>query len=344
VDKFEARLAVHAVGRRMLSAAVRRLPLTLSDALRRGAATGTDSRWSPANHRVVSTLRLGGIPARASTFVLADNPELTFVNADSLVLRQLYWLGQRGWEPELLPPWLHLCSRASSIVEIGANVGYYTVQGARAAPHARYVAVEPHPVAADILLANLRLNGIDSVRLIRAAAVGPTDATLVQLRVPRQDHFAAPAGGFVGSASELPAHLSHHIAEVIETPAVNIEELLTGTDLIKLDVEGYEHALLSAAEEYLREYRPSIVVEVLRGTPRLRALLSSLCTHSGFRFYAPSPSGLVEVHPQRIADVDLRKEFQTRDVILTCWEMPSPLLAASAAAPAAGGRSPSLDG
>lgn len=327
MDKFEARLAVHAVGRRMLSAAVRRLPLTVSDAMRRGAAAATDSRWSRANDRMVSTFRLGGVPARASTFVLPDNPRLTFVNADSLVLRQLYWLGQRGWEPELLPVWLHLCGQASSIVEIGANVGYYTVQGAVAAPHADYVAVEPHPVAAEALLANLRLNGIDSVRLIRAAAVERAEATPVQLRVPRQDHFAAPAGGFVGSSSELPAHLSRHIAEVIETPAVGVEELVTGAGLIKLDVEGYEHALLSAAEDYLREYRPTIVVEVLHGTPRLRALLASLCTDSAFRFYAPSPSGLVDVPPQRIPDVDLRKEFQTRDVILTCSEIPRHLLA-----------------
>lgn len=318
-------MAVRAVGRRAFSSFVRHLPLLATNALRERAARPTGSRWDRLNDRLVSGLRLGGIPAQAKTFTLADRPELTFVNADSLVLRQVYWLGERGWEPELLPWWRHLCRSASSILEIGANVGYYTVQGALVGSGARYVALEPHPVAAQHLLRNLSLNGITWVEFLRAAAVATTDATTVQLRIPQQDHFAAPAGGFVGDSSELPPHLSHHVAEVIDTPAVNIAALVVGADLIKMDVEGYEHTLLSAMESYLRLHRPTIVVEVLHGTPKLRELLTSLCTDSGYRFYVPSPGALVDLAPKRIRDVDLREIFQTRDVILSCSKLPRDL-------------------
>ena len=34
------------------------------------------------------------------------------------------------------------------MLELGTNVGYFAVQGGRAAPGARYVAVEPHPLSA----------------------------------------------------------------------------------------------------------------------------------------------------------------------------------------------------
>jgi hypothetical protein len=47
----------------------------------------------------------------------------------------------------------------------------------------------------------------------------------------------------------------------------------SAVDLLKPDVEGQEHALLAACREHLRARRPTVVVEVLPGTARLRRLL-----------------------------------------------------------------------
>jgi hypothetical protein len=52
---------------------------------------------------MLRALREGGIPRAVSTFRLVDNPDLAFVAADSLVLAQVYWYGEEGWEPALLP-------------------------------------------------------------------------------------------------------------------------------------------------------------------------------------------------------------------------------------------------
>src|SRR5215212_6643397 len=93
--------------------------------------------------------------------------------------------------PRLLPWWRHCCTRASAVLELGANVGYFTVQGATAAPGARYVAVEPHPVSAGVCRANLALNGIGSVELLEAAAVPGAGPSAVELQVPA-DQLATP--------------------------------------------------------------------------------------------------------------------------------------------------------
>ena len=50
-------------------------------------------------------LRRGGIPAGVTTFSLRDNRGADVRNAVSLVLRQLYWFGEQGWEPQLVPWW-----------------------------------------------------------------------------------------------------------------------------------------------------------------------------------------------------------------------------------------------
>src|SRR5262245_60009895 len=140
-----AAAAVHLATTSMLAALVRRLSPRFADSLRRrSAAPGELPRPVRA---IRGVLRRGGVPPAVRSFVLADNTALRFTNVDSLVTQQLYWFGEQGWEPELLPWWKHLCRRAHSIVELGANIGYFTVQGSMVAPHARYVGVEGHPVA-----------------------------------------------------------------------------------------------------------------------------------------------------------------------------------------------------
>jgi FkbM family methyltransferase len=303
--------------RRLAAGAVRRLPVTVADRLR-GAVTATPrSRRSRARDAVLQALRRGGIPAGVATFTLPDNRELAFVNHESLVLHQLYWFGELGWEPQLLPWWRRFCGRASGILELGANVGYFTVQGARAAgPRARYVAVEPHPVSAGVCRANLDLNRVGSVELVTAAAVAGTGGPAAELRVPR-DQLATPTVAFLGAGTELPEPMGRHVTRTIPVPAVDVRSLLPGVDLLKLDVEGQEHALLAASRDHLRAHRPTVVVEVLPGTVRLRRLLVDLCRDDGYRCYMPRPDALVRLEPADLLGAALGDRYGGQDVILS---------------------------
>jgi FkbM family methyltransferase len=300
-------------GRRLLTGVVSRLPPAAVAPLRRAPVRPALAR--PVLRMARELLGRGGIPRAVATFALADNPELSFVNADSLVLRQLYWFGEQGWEPELLPWWRYLCRRAASILELGANVGYFTVQGARAAPRARYVAVEPHPVSLRVCRENLALNGIHSVRLLGAAATPDHLRPTTELIIPR-DQLRTPTVAFLPGGSELPRQMAGRAATAIEVPAVDVRSLLDGVDLLKIDAEGQEHALLEAAWPQLRTFRPALLVEVLPGTRRLRDLLARLCTELGYRCYVPQGSHLVPLPPARLAGVHLQREYATNDLVL----------------------------
>jgi FkbM family methyltransferase len=201
------------------------------------------------------------------------------------------------------------------VVELGANIGYFAVQGGRAAPGTRHVAVEPHPYSAEICRTHLALNSVTSVELIEAAAVDSPALASVALSVPA-DQQATPTIAFLADDSELPSELARDVDAVLDVPAINLRSLLDGVDLIKLDVEGQEHVLLAAARDHLRAAHPTLFVEVLPGTTRLRALLADLCTSDGYRCFAASWEGLVEVAPERLATVRLMQEFGCQDVIL----------------------------
>ncbi len=302
--------------RRMTAGVVRRLPVTVADRLRGPVTAPPQSRRHRAHHALLHVLRRGGIPAAVTTFTLGDNRELRFVNAQSLVLHQLYWLGEQGWEPQLLPWWRRFCRRSAAILELGANVGYFTVQGAKAGPHARYIAVEPYPASARVCRANLELNQVESVELVTAAAVAHTERPAVQLHVP-WDQLATPTVAFIGADSELPEPMRRRITQTIAVSAVDVRSLLPGIDLFKLDVEGQEHALLAAGREHLRTRKPTVFVEVLPGTVRLRQLLADLCRHDGFHCYVPRADSLVRLEIADILDAPLLDRYGCQDVILS---------------------------
>jgi FkbM family methyltransferase len=301
---------------RMTAGVVRRLPVPVAERLREPAAGPPRSARRRARDALLQVLRRGGIPAGVTTFTLADNRELRFVSAESLVLHQLYWFGERGWEPQLLPWWRRCCGHASAILELGANVGYFTVQGAKAGPQARYVAVEPYPASARVCRANLELNRVESVELVTAAAVARPEAAAVELRVPA-DQLAAPTVAFVGADSELPERMRRRVTRTISVPAVDVRALLSGIDLLKLDVEGQEHALLAAGREHLRARKPTVFVEVLPGTARLRRLIADLCRDDGFSCYVPVADALVRLEIPDILGAGLLERYGGQDVILS---------------------------
>ena len=296
------------------------MPVPVADGLRRLLAPGDGS---PARLRRALLRRLsrGGIPRAVSRFHLVDNPDLEFVATDSQVLEQLYWAGEQGWEPEVLPWWRAFCRRSRSVLELGTNVGYFAVQGGRAAPDVRYVAVEPHPVSAETCRTHLALNGVTSVELIQAAAVDGPAPSAVRLHVPA-DQAATPTVAFLSPDTELPAELARDIAAVLEVPAVDVRSLVDGVDLIKMDVEGQEHVLLAARRDHLRESRPALFVEVLVGTAQLRALLAELCAADGYRCYALGRQGPVELDGDQLATARLMETYGCQDVLLCAGALP----------------------
>lgn len=207
-----------------------------------------------------------------------DRRDLRFAPTDSFVMDAVYWQGVGGYEGMLARLWASLCESRHQVLEIGANVGLYTVVGGKAGMPAltRYTAVEPMPAIAEALRRNLALNRIDNVEVIEAAAV-PDSAQRVVLGVP-DAHRGAPTGAQVIGATEAP---KHHNA-TLTVAARNFADLARCCDLIKIDAEGLEAALLESAMPVLRQSRPTMIVEVLPSSERLAALVVRMAREIGY--------------------------------------------------------------
>jgi FkbM family methyltransferase len=254
------------------------------------------------------------------SFSVVDRPEVRLVAADSLVIRRLFWLGEQGYEASEAAWWRWFCERSERILELGANVGYYTVQGGLVAPNAAYVAVEPHPHVAEVLRENLRLNDLGRIQVVEAAAVGTKVEPTMELLLTDRDHYGAPTGAYLRAGAE---GVTREASSSVTVELVEARHLFDGVDLVKLDTEGHEGEILSSVEDHLRRCRPTLFVELGEGTPALRHLLTELCRSSGYRPYIVNSPRLEPLAVQELAAVSPLARSDTRDVILTTTSMES---------------------
>ena len=152
----------------------------------------------------------------------------------------------------LLERWL---SPGDVFVDIGAHWGIYTLGASRAVgPQGRVIAVEPNPASADIIEAQLTINGVRNCRLHRVG-LSSQPAELV-LRMPAgTDHSWCTFRPLeqAGQGVAVPVHRAD--ALLGDLPADrNI--------LVKIDTEGYEHQVLRGFGELANLSRIAFVLEV----------------------------------------------------------------------------------
>lgn len=247
-------------------------------------------------------------------FALGGSPEIRLEGSDSLVAKLLYWYGADGYEGAEAVYWRRACASATNVLELGANIGYYTVQGATANPHCRYRTVEPHPASAAAVRRNVVRNGLRNVEVVEAAAVGRRGLGPMELSVPAQDRYALPAGAFLRDGGEGVAHLGERATVTVDTVAM--EDLIDDVDLLKLDIEGHEADVLEPVLETLLRTGPTIFLEVrMAEVPRLRRMILQFA-RSGWVVFAIGSESLHLVTVDELEDDAGLPRYGSRDLVL----------------------------
>jgi FkbM family methyltransferase len=143
---------------------------------------------------------------------------------------------------------LHVLRQTDLFVDIGANVGAYTVLASGVAGSAS-IAFEPVPDTFTHLLRNIAVNILADRVDARNVAVGHEDGTL---------RFTAELDTINHVATE------HDTAgQLVEVPVVKLDHALENREptLIKIDVEGYEAQVLAGADETLN--RASLLAVIM---------------------------------------------------------------------------------
>lgn len=162
-----------------------------------------------------------------------------FISPDQRAL-----LGQ--YEPGVVTLMLELLREGMTFCDAGANIGAFTLLAAKlVGPEGRVIAFEPIPENAEVLRRNVGLNGYQNVEIIQKAVSNKSGIAQMYLSNWGGCHSLFPN----------PIHASGRLITV-ETVRLDSLPKMKQVDLLKIDVEGAEVAVL----ESLGEIRPNHVI------------------------------------------------------------------------------------
>ncbi len=180
---------------------------------------------------------------------------LRVVSSVLFVLLRLGW-GRRSEMVEYIYHLPQLVSQGGVVIDIGANLGYYTRALSRiVGQEGKVYAVEPVPPIFEVLNANTRrCRNVELMNVALGASNGTV--TMANDSVASQGYFGT-GRNFVQQGSAV---------EAIEFTAImqRGSELfmpLTRLDLIKCDIEGFEGVVLPEMMPLIERLRPVILLE-----------------------------------------------------------------------------------
>lgn len=167
------------------------------------------------------------------------------------------------YEPELTTLMPRLLSPGGTMVDVGANVGYYSVLASSVVGADGFVvAFEPHPDLARLTAVNLVINHMRASCHVERSAAHDEAA---ELEFFVRGRFGANSS--LGPVTDGELDELGDTQRTITVPAVEIDAVLAeldrtaAVDLMKIDVEGAEVGALRGARRTISESRPRIVLE-----------------------------------------------------------------------------------
>lgn len=180
----------------------------------------------------------------------------------------------RGWvEVEVQEALRRLVAEGDVVYDVGANLGFFTLLGARLAGPAGHVyAFEPEPVGAATVREHAALNGFGNVTVIEKAAGETAGRELLQT-------VEDLSWSHLESRGEHPRADGAVTVEVVAVDALVEAGQILPPQLVKLDVEGSELDAVRGMSATLARHRPAIVCEL----HETNAAFVELMEQSGYR-------------------------------------------------------------
>ncbi|MBN1388643.1 MAG: FkbM family methyltransferase [Bacteroidales bacterium] len=176
----------------------------------------------------------------------------------------------------------NLVRKGDTIIDIGANLGYYTRIFAKATGSEGIVyAVEPVPLYREILKKNLA--GTLNI-IILPYALGDKQS-VEYMGIPGNQPYRHGLTRII-SPDEKEDRINLRVE--VRTPS-SLFSNLDKVDYIKCDIEGYENRVIPGFIEIIRHHRPILQIELESGN---RALINDMLFKEGYLAYIPFKKGL----------------------------------------------------
>ncbi len=235
---------------------------------------------------------------------------------------ELFWRGTEYYEPITTLVLQELVRPGDAFMDVGANIGFYSLILSVSRPGLKVIAFEPNPKAHELLKANAAANHLGQIVCAPLAMSDTTGTARLHLSASdmsaslRPDFDFHPTGAVPVQTTTLDDFLARAptvVGQCFQPVTPDRQDACPTTRLvIKVDVEGHEAAFFTGARRTLAALRPDIVAEVAvdHGDETL-----SLLREAGYRFFPITDRGLFE--SETLTPV-IREPFVFLNYLLTC--------------------------
>ncbi len=243
----------------------------------------------------------------------------------------LHLLKTGCWEEEVTRQFLRCLKPGRTVLEVGANVGYYVATGAPRVGHGgRYIAFEANPHLVGLLHRTVEVNRIWGIVEIVGKAAFSHECTL-EFETYTYHHgngAVRPPASRTPVPLDPPSETDRPITTLPETPtvieveAVSIDGYLASRDLridlVKIDAEGSELEVFRGMEKHLRaSHDIRIIMELNQPVLRRLSDPGELCDYMryrgfGFHVIEPPDGSLRRVSKDELLKIDLCEVFLER--------------------------------
>lgn len=166
---------------------------------------------------------------------------------------------EKEYEPKLVKLCLKYIDKDKDIIDIGANIGFFTVLFANTVKKGKVLSVEPTKKALSRLNKNIELNNVkDKVDIFEGVASNNNENIEIKIIEGKEEYSS------IGNITHPSVVNQQWKTEKVKS--IRLDELVHEKSLnpgfIKIDVEGAEHLVFQGAQKVLKTHRPIILSEL----------------------------------------------------------------------------------
>ncbi|MFD2823059.1 FkbM family methyltransferase [Lacinutrix iliipiscaria] len=215
-------------------------------------------------------------------------------NQTSYLTQLLFWNGYKSFEYSKI--FESLSKDISVFLDIGSNIGYYSLLAIKANPKIKAYAFEPAKGPKHYLQKNIKLNHFENNIIHKNIALSNTTGKIDFYEVENVKYqylkYNLAGEGNAGTKTTSRNFIKNSVHS--ETLNKFIEdESIENIDLIKIDTEGTEVDILNSGKESIVKFQPIIICETLFNNiePELDFYFNSI----NYYFFNHTPKGLKKV-------------------------------------------------
>lgn len=199
----------------------------------------------------------------------------TTVTYDGVILRfprnvgvnycsTIWWKGVNGYEPNTWRVLRYFLQRAKHFLDVGSNIGFYSVLAKKVNPQINVDAFEPIPTIYQRNIGFHKANGLDSSRIWNIALGSKDGETEIYVPVDDTAIEETSAATLRQDSWQSRKPSSQRMRVVV----AKLDTFLQQRDLalpmiIKIDVEDYEAQVLQGAATTIKTLKPIMICEML---------------------------------------------------------------------------------